>query len=98
RLFDATASRDVSAFLEFMDAHSVRDAESKSVLRVMTIHKAKGLGFDLVILPDLEGNRIDEGRRGLAVQRAADRSVEWILDLPSKGLAERDVRLMEHVR
>ncbi|MSU25348.1 MAG: DNA helicase UvrD [Opitutus sp.] len=96
-LFDATGSRDVAEFIQFMQRHVVRDADTAAVVRVMTVHKAKGLGFDLVILPDLEGVKLDARRDGLAVQRTADRSVEWVLDLPSRLFFEPDAVLAAHV-
>lgn len=98
RIFDATGSRDVAEFVAFMAEHKVRDAESAGVLRVMTIHKSKGLGFDLVLLPDIEGQKLDSRRDGLAVERAPDRSVRWVLDLPSTLFASRDETLAAHVR
>jgi ATP-dependent helicase/nuclease subunit A len=68
------------------------------VVQVMTIHKSKGLGFDVVLLPDLEGNSLSTRRReGLAIQRAADRSVEWVMDLPAKLFHENDPVLAAHV-
>ena len=96
--FDDTGSRDVAEFVQFMERNVVRDPESEAVIRVMTIHKSKGLGFDLVILPDLQGNRIDERRDGLAVQKGADRGVQWVFDLPPKLFFEADDVLSEHVR
>jgi ATP-dependent helicase/nuclease subunit A len=95
--FDESGSRNVAEFLDFAERYTVREADAVGVVRVMTVHKAKGLGFDLVILPDLEGNKLATLRDGLAVRRAADRSVEWVLDLPTKVFAERDAVLMEHV-
>ncbi|ACB73934.1 UvrD-helicase domain-containing protein [Opitutus terrae] len=97
-LFDATGSRDVAEFIAFMERHVVREVESADVVRVMTIHKAKGLGFDVVILPDLEGQKLDSRRDGLAVQRGPDRQVEWVLDLPGKLIHDCDTILAEHVR
>ena len=96
--YDQTGSRDVAEFIQFMERHVVRDSESAAVVRVMTIHKSKGLGFDVVVLPDLQGKRIDERRGGLAVQKAGDRSVEWVLDLPPKLFYEADDVLSGHVR
>lgn len=97
-LFDATGSRNVNEFIAFMERHAARPPESPAVVRVMTVHKAKGLGFDVVVLPDLQGNRIDERRDGLAVQKAPDRSVEWVLDLPPKLFYAQDEVLAAHVR
>lgn len=97
RLFDETGSRDVSEFVQFMERHTVREVEEVGVVRVMTVHKAKGLGFDVVILPDLEGTRIASRRRSLAMQRAKDRSLEWILDLPPALFHAHDPILSAHV-
>ncbi len=97
RLFDETGSRDVAEFGQFAARHTVREADTAAVVRVMTVHKAKGLGFDVVILPDLEGTRLASRRRGLAVQRAADRSVEWVLDLPPETFYAPDLVLAAHV-
>jgi ATP-dependent exoDNAse (exonuclease V) beta subunit len=97
-LFDATGSRDIAEFIEFMERHTVRDIDTTGSVRVMTIHKSKGLGFDVVLLPDLEGIRLDCRRDGLAVQKSSDRLVEWVLDLPSKAFYEQDSVLAAHVR
>ena len=96
-LFDATGSRDVGEFIAFMERHTIRPPESAAVVRVMTVHKSKGLGFDVVVVPDLQGNRIDERREGLAIQKAGDRSIEWILDLPPKLFYARDEVVAAHV-
>jgi ATP-dependent exoDNAse (exonuclease V) beta subunit len=98
RCFDATGSRDLAEFAQFAGDYTVRDSESAGVVRVMTVHKAKGLGFDLVILPDLEGHSLAVRRREeLAVHRAADRSVKWVLQLPSNDLWRRDPVLAAYV-
>jgi ATP-dependent helicase/nuclease subunit A len=89
-LFDASGSRDVDEFLAFMARHVVREAESAAVVRVMTIHKSKGLGFDVVVVPELEGNRINEPRGGLAVQTNDAHAPEWVLDLPTSLFARND--------
>jgi hypothetical protein len=98
RLFDATGSREVAEFVAFMERHTVRETEGAAVVRVMTIHKSKGLGFDVVLLPDLEGTRLDQTRGGLAVHKAPDRSVEWVMDPPPRLIAEHDPVLASHAR
>jgi ATP-dependent helicase/nuclease subunit A len=96
--FDATGGRNVAEFVDFMTRHTVRESDSAAVVRVMTIHKAKGLGFDLVILPDLEGQKLDQARDGLAVKRTNDHDVEWVLDMPTKDFAACDDVLAAQLR
>jgi ATP-dependent helicase/nuclease subunit A len=96
--FDRTDSRDVNEFVDFMARHTVRDAEGEAVIRVMTIHKSKGLGFDVVLLPDLEGQTLGRRREGLAVHKGPDRSVEWILEMPTRLFWENDAVLRAHCR
>ena len=96
--FDRTGSRDVTEFVDFMERYTVRDVEGADVIRVMTIHKSKGLGFDVVILPDLEGRTLAHRREGLAVHKGPDRSVQWVLEMPTKIFRESDPVLEAHVR
>jgi len=97
REFDESGRRDVAEFLAWAEGCTVREADAAGVVRVLTVHKAKGLGFDLVILPELEGRTLAQRRDGLAVQKAADRSVEWVLELPGKIFQECDPVLSAHV-
>ena len=96
--FDATGSCDVAEFVEFMSRHTVRETDSAAVVRVMTIHKSKGLGFDVVILPDLEGQKLNQARAGLTVRRSADHNVEWVMDMPTKDFANCDEVLAAQMR
>jgi len=96
-LFDQTKSRNLDEFSDFMQRHVVRDAEADAVVRIMTIHKAKGLGFDLVILPELEGDALAQRRDGMAVHETDDRHVAWVLDIPSKIIYECDKVVSAHV-
>jgi ATP-dependent helicase/nuclease subunit A len=95
--FDESGSRDVAEFLAYAEHYTSREADLKGVVRVLTVHKAKGLGFDLVILPDLEGKKLATRRDGLAVRRTDEGGVDWILELPAKLFAERDPVLAAHV-
>ena len=95
--FDQTGQRDVAEFLGWAENYTVREVDTAGVVRVLTIHAAKGLGFELVILPDIQGRTMDEMREGLAVQRSDDRQIEWVLDLPSAIFYEADEVLRAHV-
>ncbi len=97
RTFDATGARAVDEFLRFLGEHTVREGEGAGMVRVMTVHKSKGLGFDVVVLPDLEGQKLAQRRDGPAVRKAADRSVEWVLQYPGATIAENDPVLREYL-
>lgn len=51
-------------FVEYVESKRVEDPSSANV-RVMTVHQAKGLEFDIVVLPELDGDL--KGRPPLAV-------------------------------
>ncbi len=96
RAFDERGRREIDAFLRFLAERTVREPEGASVVRVMTVHKSKGLGFDVVILPDLEGQKLAQRRDGPAVRKAADRSIAWILEYPGAAIAACDPVLREY--
>lgn len=95
RLFDESGSRDIDEFLSFARNRTVREPDSRSAVQVMTIHKSKGLTFDAVILPDLEGNALTTARNEIGARKGADREVEWVFDLPKKEIYEADETLSE---
>jgi ATP-dependent exoDNAse (exonuclease V) beta subunit len=98
--FDAGGTRDAGAFLDFMDHFTLREGSSRNAVRVMTIHQAKGLGFDVVIVPALQGRPI-RGGGGADVVTAYDDDAEspvWTLQMPRKLVAESDEVLHAEIR
>lgn len=69
--FDAFERQGLDRFLAFLEELQVNDelgrpslgAESDDVVRVMTIHKSKGLEFPIVVIPDL-GKRFNTASLG----------------------------------
>ena len=91
--FDQTGVKDADEFIDFIRQYEISDAGSRAAVQVMTMHKAKGLEFDIVILPDLEGRSFtDIGQHDLGVQKADSigREPEWVLSMPAKLVAEAD--------
>lgn len=94
-LFDEGGSRDVDEFLAYASSYTVSEPDTQHAVQVMTIHKSKGLTFDCVILPDVEGKKLTEVRRGIGVKRDRDRHVEWVLDLPPSEFVRADNELLD---
>jgi ATP-dependent helicase/nuclease subunit A len=93
--FDATGSRDVDAFLRTVEAFEVRELAGDHAVRVMTVHQSKGLGFDVVILPDLMGRSVDKAHNldFLIAREAQSEQPAWILKAPRRLVGEADPTL-----
>jgi len=94
---------DLRSFIEFVDHRIEQETETPGVVRVMTIHFSKGLGMDMVILPELGGKGLADVREasGISVQRDSEGGVEWGMSLPSKDICAADQTLdsvREHLR
>ncbi len=91
--FDATGNRDLDAFLEHAREYPLRTRGAANAIQVMTIHASKGLEFDIVILPRLDGAAMDQARQeDLLVSRDAE-GVRWVLQTPPKVYAQLDPTL-----
>lgn len=92
-VFDAEGgNRSCGDFLRFINNHDIRDLAAEGAVTVMTVHQAKGLGFDVVILPDLMGGSFAKARAvGLAARRdpATNRPL-WFLEMPRRVVSESD--------
>jgi len=82
---------DWHGFIRFLEHHSLEENEAPGAVRVMTIHKAKGLGMDMVILPELGGKAMSQLRlEGIALHRDDKGDVQWGLSMPPKEICELD--------
>ncbi|MBM4444320.1 MAG: hypothetical protein FJ020_03315 [Chloroflexi bacterium] len=92
--FDGTDSRDCNEFLRFIDGYEIHDLASDDAVRVMTIHQSKGLGFDVVILPDLQTGNMAAGPVDFAVARnEITGRPAWALVMPRRLVAQQDAVL-----
>ena len=96
RQFDQTGNRDIDEFLAYAERYTVREPDTRRAVQVMTVHKSKGLTFDCVLLPDLEGSSITNVRRGIGVKRDAQRQVQWVFDLPPSEIVRSDETLAKY--
>jgi ATP-dependent helicase/nuclease subunit A len=84
RDFDRLEIPSIDRFLAFVDRSFLKEHESRGVIRIMTIHQSKGLGFDVVFLPltgsmsfvNVESHRLVTSEEG--------REPGWVLQLPQK--------------
>jgi ATP-dependent exoDNAse (exonuclease V) beta subunit len=96
-LFDAAEEFDLSRkpsdgageFLSFLEKRQTTEAEATGAVRLMTIHQAKGLGFDMVICSGLDSaspnNRADKLALGPDLKHPS-----WGLVLPPADFLECD--------
>jgi len=61
----------------------VSQSPGRAAVQVMTIHKSKGLGFDIVVLPDVPDEEIPQAQKFEVAEHA-----EWISQTPPKWARE----------
>lgn len=75
----------LASFVEYLEAESRRDLADPGSVKIMTIHRSKGLGFDYVLLPLYEhvglDHAVDDPLIGM--------HPEWVLPGPGEAVAER---------
>ena len=99
--FDVDGSKDCLEFAEFAREYRIVEPMSSGTVQIMTIHKSKGLGFDLVFLPELQsanGNICSAGIRGLHPDTDDQGETRWVLEMPGQAFAKADAALREAVR
>ncbi len=97
--FDETANRDIDAFVRFANTYQVREQTAARAIRVMTVHQSKGLGFDVVIFPQLQGRSMTTaGSLDLAIARDPETDEpRWVLDMPRRAISMSTPILAEEV-
>lgn len=84
-----TSSEGIDAFIATVESAEVQEAESTEAIRIMTIHQAKGLGFDMVIVSGLDKSSPNSIADEL-VLGPDGKDPKWGMLLPRKGIAEAD--------
>jgi ATP-dependent helicase/nuclease subunit A len=71
--YDQTGRRDLEDFIRFADGAQLRDSADSRSIQVLTIHRSKGLEYDLVYLPCLNDSyhKMAKARGNLLYQTPA---------------------------
>ena len=98
--FDSIRGRGCNDFLRLIDNYQLHELAADNAVRVMTVHQSKGLGFDIVILPDLQrDNMARANKMDFVIARESETEKPlWALKMPSRTIAESDPVLTEQVR
>ena len=93
--FDRLPDGNALLFCSFVQAQEIPAEQSGSNVHILTMHKAKGLEYDVVILPALGTNGITAHSKEplLVHEKAADDPnppVDWILSSPATKAVEAE--------
>tara|TARA_B100000886_G_scaffold245746_1_gene172839 strand:- start:2377 stop:4941 length:2565 start_codon:yes stop_codon:yes gene_type:complete len=79
----------IDAFIGAVESAELQEAEATGAIRIMTIHQAKGLGFDMVIVSGLD--KTSPTRTADELILGPDRKdPQWGMLLPRKDIADAD--------
>ena len=88
REFDENIRGSTREFAEFLSTYADATSARAGTVQIMTIHKAKGLEFDLVFLPMQKDVRMD--KRHSDSPYCSEGEPAWILQLPPEDLCAAD--------
>ena len=98
---DKKGVRNIDIFIEAAQCSEASHGAMESSVRAMTIHGSKGLTFDMVIMPELEGGGLrnvggHKSDNGVELYRRSSASgigFDWVLAKPKKIIQEADPHL-----
>jgi ATP-dependent helicase/nuclease subunit A len=94
--FDANGPAPLESFIGYLDAATVEETAQAGQVQVMTVHKAKGLTFDMTIVAGFGDKPLF--RRDVNpfhAARSATGEIKWILNLPNRDVIDHEPTLAQ---
>lgn len=85
--FDSTKVATPREAARWITDLEIPQSPGSAAVQVLTIHKSKGLGFDVVVLPAVEDTQVPD-MGDFKVARGMDRSGPWVLETPAGWVRE----------
>ncbi len=85
----------LNEWVQMLETRSIKETSHEGMIQVMTVHKCKGLGFDMVILPELiSSNEFTSSGRVDALERKGEMGdLEYVIKKPNQAICEADEAL-----
>ncbi len=96
--FDESGSRDLDQFLQTAREHELSHPTGSDAVQVMTVHKSKGLEFDVVIATEMGRDAMNLERKSPWLAQQEEGQTTWVLQTPLKNYREADPVLRAHQR
>ncbi|MFW5873783.1 MAG: UvrD-helicase domain-containing protein [Verrucomicrobiota bacterium] len=93
RRFDAEERRDLDGLHRFLHDSTGGECDAGDAVIIETIHKSKGLEYDIVLLVEEEKTSSLTIDRSISPYRNADGDAEWILEPLKKDIMQADPQL-----
>ncbi|HEY5811685.1 MAG TPA: 3'-5' exonuclease, partial [Terrimicrobiaceae bacterium] len=96
--FDAASQgrAGLDEFVSFARGFVSSENPADNTIRVLTVHAAKGLDFDMVVLPDIDSHGFSSRRDpSLHLHHDSNGEVKWALELPPEKICAVDPVLRE---
>ena len=86
-----SSDRDLTSFVDFIENTEMRDTADPQTVQVITIHRSKGLEYDMVYMPCLNDSwhKIAELRRNDLLQKSdTEFKPQWLLTSPGENICK----------
>jgi ATP-dependent helicase/nuclease subunit A len=89
--FESTSMDGLESFIDYLEKANVAEASIERQVQVMTVHKSKGLDFDVVLVAGFGPSpMVKSSNQPLHVERDESGGIQWIMELPNKQVYEQD--------